>query len=92
VEHQLFGNRLLCEEAGSRLFLAVERGRDPVRSSSLEYRCRLWRSAKLEALVSLREEEEDLCLAADNHPGRHRDMKADVASRDQISEVVLVEG
>ena len=36
--------------------------------------------------------EEDLCLGVDNHSGHHRDMEADVASHDQRSEAVSVEG
>lgn len=90
MRHQLFGSRLLYEEAGSRLSSVVEHGRDPVHSSSLECRCRLWRFAKPGALVSLGEEEH-LYLAADNHLGRRRGMNADAASRDQISEAVSVE-
>jgi hypothetical protein len=77
-------------EANNRLSVAVGHGPDPVRSSSLGCRCRLWHSAELEALVSL-QVEEGLCLGADNHSGRHRDMDDDVASRDQTLEAVSVE-
>lgn len=90
MEHQLFGSRLPCGEANSRLSVVVEHDPDPVHSSSLGCTCRLWHSAELEALVNLAVEG-DLCLGADNRSGRHHDMEADVASRDQPSEAVSVE-
>jgi hypothetical protein len=101
VGRQLFGNRPLFLEVGSRLFLVVEHGHDLVRWSSLGCRCRLWRSAERGATLSWQEEEEEeeeeegLCLAADlhgNHPGRHRDKEADFACRGQPVEAALVEG
>ena len=79
-------------EEDSHLFLAVEHGRDPVRLSSLEYRCRLGRSAELEAVLSRQEEELDLAAGPPGiHRGRRRDTEVDFASRDRLAEAALAE-